>query len=240
MGSGIRGGKSFCPGEDSPGLSGMTQSKILEIAKILSEVSRLDETELSILLLLLTNSKATNAELAKTLDFKDGNSVSYHTRSLEKEGIIKRYTIIPDWKQIGLGTEFILLAEAENEEQLLEIEKLHVLLTDEYLSNHGDIVVTPTISGCVVLENVYHCFGDKTMAIIVGRATSDQDAAVYCKNYLVAQYPNIKINMLINKYKTVNNLFIDTNAVKKLKEYFQFGKNTNVSNILDELSRMQG
>jgi DNA-binding Lrp family transcriptional regulator len=220
--------------------SGMTQSKILEIAKILSEVSRLDETELSILLLLLTNSKATNAELAKILDFKDGNSVSYHTRSMEKEGIIERYTIIPDWKHIGLGTEFVLLAEAENEEQLLEIEKLHVLLTEEYVSKHGDIVVTPTISGCVVLENVYHCFGDKTMAIIVGRATSDQDAAIYCKNYLVYQYPNIKINMLINKYKTVNNLFIDTHAIKKLKEFFQLEKNTSASNILDDLSRLPG
>jgi DNA-binding Lrp family transcriptional regulator len=217
----------------------MTQSKIIEIAKMLSEISRVDETDMSILLLLLADSKATNAELAKILKFKDGNSVSYHTRSLEKEGIVNRYTIVPDWKRIGFGTEFILLAEAENEEQLLDIEKMHVFLADEHLSKHGDIVLTRTISGCVILESVYHCYGDKMTAIIVGRATSDQDAALYSKNYLVSKYPNIKISLLINKYKTINNFFIDKPTIEKLTEFFQYEKSLNTSEILDSLSKLQ-
>ncbi len=214
------------------------QERILKIAKILSEVSRLDETDMSILLMLLADSKITNAELAKLLKFKDGNSVSYHTRMMQKEGIISRYTIVPNWMMMGLGTEFIVLAEAENEDQLLEIEKTHVFMADEYASKVGDIVLTRTISGCVILESVYHCFGDKTMAIIVGRATSDQDAAVYCKNYLVNRYPNIKINLLINKYKTISDFIIDKRAVKKVKEFFQTGKITDMPEILEELSRM--
>ena len=157
--------------------------RVKKIAQIISDVSHLNETDMFILLTLLANSKITNAELAKIMKFKDGNSAAYHIRTMQQEGIIDRYTIVPNWKRVGLATEFIILAEAENEEQLLEIEKIHVVMTDEYASKQGDIAVIPMISGCVILENVYHCFGDRTMAIISGRATSDQDAAIYCKNY---------------------------------------------------------
>ena len=196
------------------------------IAQIISDFSHLNETDMFILLTLLENSKMTNAELAKLLDFKDGNSAAYHTRTMQKEGIFERFTIVPNWKRVGLPTEFIILAEAENEEQLLEIEKKHVIMADEYASTQGDIVVTPTISGCVVLRDVYKCYGDTSMAVIVGRATSDQDAAVYAKNYLVMKYPNIKINMLISKYKTISDFFINKNAIEKLKEIFHIeGKN---------------
>src|SRR5665648_31522 len=96
-------------------------SRIKKIVQILSDTSHLDETELSILLALMKNSKITNGELAKLLDYKDGNSVAYHTKIMQKEGVIGRYTLIPNWKRVGLGTEFIVLAEAENEEQLREL-----------------------------------------------------------------------------------------------------------------------
>lgn len=217
-------------------MSDKINNKIVKIAKILSEVSRLDDTDMSILMILLADSNITNAGLAKILKFKDGNSISYHTRAMQQEGIIDRYTIIPNWKRIGLGTEFIILAEAENEEQLRDIEKKHVFMADEYLSKLGNIVVTPTISGCVILQDVYHCFGDKTMAIIVGRATSDQDAAVYCKNYLNSRYPNIKTSLLINKYRTINDFIIDIRAIRKLKEFFLMGDAADASDLLEDLS----
>lgn len=207
--------------------------RVKKIAQTISEVSRLSETDMFILLTLLSDSKITNAELAKLLKFKDGNSAAYHTRTMQEEGIIDRYTIVPNWKRIGLATEFIILAEAENEEQLLDIEKSHVITADEYAAKQGDIVVTETISGCVILQDVYHCFGDKTMAIIIGRATSDQDAAVYCKNYLVSRYPDIKVSMLINKYRTISGFFIDKPAIKKLKEFFNMGKHA-LSDVLEE------
>lgn len=194
--------------------------RVKKIAQTLSEVSHLNETDMFILLALLADSKITNAELAKILKFKDGNSAAYHTRTMQEDGIIDRYTIVPNWKRVGLATEFIILVEAENEEQLLEIEKKHVIMADEYASGQGDIVVTPMISGCVVLKDVYKCYGDKNMAVITGRATSDQDAAVYAKNYLVTRYPDIKISMLISKYKTISDFFINKNAVEKLKEFF--------------------
>ncbi|MCM1985961.1 winged helix-turn-helix transcriptional regulator [Methanococcoides seepicolus] len=216
-------------------LNDTDQTRIKKIAQTLSEVSNLNETDMFILLTLMKNSKITNSELAKILDFKDGNSAAYHTRNMQKEGLIDRYTIVPNWKRAGLATEFIILAEAEDEEQLLEIEKEHVIMADEYSSTTGEIVVTPTISGCVILQNVYHCFGDKTMAVISGRATSDQDAAVYCKNYLVNRYPDIKISMLLNKYKTVDEFFIDMNAVTKLKELFQIPEKEETSDTLEKL-----
>ena len=207
----------------------LNPERIKKIAQLISEVSRLDETDMFILLALLENSKMTNAEMAKIMNFKDGNSVAYHTRTMQHDGIIDRYTVIPNWKRIGLPTEFIILAEAENEEQLLEIEKIHLVMIDDYLSTKGDIAVIPTISGCVILQDVYHCFGDKTMAIITGRATSDQDAAVYSKNYLVNRYPNIKVSLLMNKYKTISDFFIDKNAIKKLKEFFRIGNGSNLA-----------
>lgn len=215
----------------------IASDRILKIAKFVSEVTRIDETDMSILLILLADSKLSNSELAKLLGFKDGNSVSYHIRKLRKEGIIGRYSIVPDWKQMGLGTEFIVLAEAENEERLLDIERKHISMANEYALKVGDIVVVRTISGCVVLENIYHCCGDKTMAIIIGRATSDQDAAFYCKNYVVKEYPNIKINLLINKYKTINDFIVDKHTINKVEEVFQTEKIMGTSGIMKELSR---
>ncbi len=209
--------------------------RVKRIAQIISEVSYLDENDIYILLTLLCNSKTTNAELAKIMKFKNGNSIAYHTHIMQQEGIIERYTIVPRWKRIGLPTEFIILAEAENEEQLLEIEKKHIIEADEYASKQSDIAITQTISGCVVLQDVYHCFGDKTMAIIVGRASSDQDAAVYCKNYIACRYPNIKVSLLINKYKTISDFFIDINVIKKLKEFFDIERTSKSSDVIKKL-----
>ncbi len=216
-------------------MTDITPERLKKVAQILSEVSHLDETDMFILLELLANSKITHAELAKIMKFKDGNSVAYHTRTMEKENIIKRYTIIPDWKRVGLATEFIILAEAANEEQLLEIEKKHIIMTDELAAQHGEIAAIPMISGCVLLEDVYHCYGDRIMGIIKGRASSDQDAAVYCKNYLVTKYPGIKVSLLINKYKTISDFFIDRNALKKLREFFHLGKKGDSAEVLREM-----
>jgi DNA-binding Lrp family transcriptional regulator len=61
---------------------------INKIAQIISEVSPLDETDMFILLALLEDSKITNAELAKMMNFKDGNSVAYHTRTMQQDGVM--------------------------------------------------------------------------------------------------------------------------------------------------------
>lgn len=214
------------------------EEKVKKNAQVSSAFLHLDETDVYILLTLLENSKITNTQLAKMLEFKDGNSVAYHIRGIQKEGIIDRYTIVPNWKRMGLATEFIILAETDNEEQLLEIEKKHVIMADEYAKENNDFVVTPTISGCVILQNVYHCFGDKTMGIIIGRATSDQDAAVYCKNYLVTRYPNIKVSLLINKYKTISDFFIDNQAIETLKNYFNMTQNEQSGDVLQGLHKI--
>ena len=192
-----------------------------------------------ILLALLSDSKMPHSELAKIMKFKDGNSVAYHTRTLMEEGIIERYTIVPNWKRVGLPTEFIIMAEAKTEEELLDIEKKHIIMLDEYAKMHGDIAAIPMISGCVLLQNVYHCYGDRIMGIIIGRATSDQDAAVYCKDYLVNKYPGIKVSLLINKYKTINDFFIDRHTLTKLSEFFQIGNKSDSAEVIKEMHEME-
>lgn len=217
----------------------LAADRMKKIAHILSEVSHLDETDTFILLELLADSKMTHAQLAKIMKFKDGNSVAYHTRTMQHEGIIERYTIVPNWKRIGLPTEFIILAEADTEEQLLDIEKKHIIMLDEYLATHGEIAAIPMISGCVLLQDVYHCYGDRIMGIIKGRASSDQDAAVYCKDYLVNKYPGISVSLLINKYKTISEFFIDGHTLMKLKEFFRIGKKSDSSEVLKEMHEME-
>ncbi len=217
----------------------LAAERIKKIAHILSEVSHLDETDTFILLELLADSKITLSKLAKIMEFKDGNSVAYHTRMMQDEGIIERYTIVPNWKRIGLPTQFIITAEAENEEQLLDIEKKHIIMLDEYSASYGDVLAIPMISGCVLIQDVYHCYGDKIMGIIIGRASSDQDAAVYCKDYLASRYPGIIVNLLINKYKTISDFFIDRHALLKLKEFLMIEMKGDSSEIIKEITNMK-
>ena len=217
----------------------LAPDRIKKIAHIISEVSPLDETDMFILLALLSDSKMPLSELAKIMKFKDGNSVAYHTRTMMQEGMIERYTIVPNWKRVGLPTEFIIMAEAKTEDELLDIEKKHIIMLDEYAKMHGDISAIPMISGCVLLQNVYHCYGDRIMGIIIGRATSDQDAAVYCKDYLVNKYPGIKVSLLINKYKTINDFFIDRHTLTKLKEFFQIGNKSDSAEVIKEMHEME-
>jgi hypothetical protein len=73
------------------------------------------------------------------------------------------------------------------------------------------------------------------MSVIIGRATSDQDAAVYCKNYIVGRYPDIKVSLLINKYKTISEFFINKHAIEKLKEFFKIEKTGDVLKELHAL-----
>lgn len=220
-------------------LTELAPDRIKKIAHIISDVSNLDETDMFILLALLSDSKMPHSELAKIMKFKDGNSVAYHTRTLMEEGMIERYTIVPNWKRVGLPTEFIIMAEAKTEEELLDIEKKHIIMLDEYAKMHGDIAAIPMISGCVLLQNVYHCYGDRIMGIIIGRATSDQDAAVYCKDYLVNKYPGIKVSLLINKYKTINDFFIDKHTLTKLSEFFQIGNKSDSAEVIKEMHEME-
>lgn len=210
--------------------------KLMDAALKISKGSFLNVNDIYIILTLMQNSKMTNADLADLMGFKDGNAVAYHLRNMQNNGIIGRYTLIPNWRKMGLTSEFIIVAEANSEEQLLEIEKMHVSEADDYSSRIGPIVVTPTIAGCVIIENIYHCFGDRKMALIIGRASSDQDAAIYCKNYLVKKYPGIKLDLMMNKYRTVNEYFIDKEIVETIKGYFQMmGEPSEVMKSLEDM-----
>jgi DNA-binding Lrp family transcriptional regulator len=82
--------------------------------------------ELTILSELMANSRRSDKELAKTLRVS-APTVRRTIQKLEKEGIIKEYTIIPDFAKLGLGLvtmTFVKLREKLSREELTKSENL--------------------------------------------------------------------------------------------------------------------
>ena len=73
----------------------------------------------------MKNSRRSDRELAKVLGISQP-TVSRTLKKLEKEGVIKEYTMIPDFAKLGFGIvsiDFAKLKEPIPEEKLKEIRK---------------------------------------------------------------------------------------------------------------------
>ncbi len=197
----------------------MTDSK-LGIAKKLTD--KLGEKQTLVLIELLRDGKITDDELRKSLGLGDSTSAGYHRKILEKKGIIKKYMAEIDWTKLGYPTEFIILCEGKGSRSLYEMEKGYIESIDEYLNKHGDIIITPTTFGKVVIRDVVYCFGEKMMTIIKGYATSDHDVVAYSRQYLIV-YPDIETTILTieGKCKAVQDFFINKDCLKALKDSFK-------------------
>ena len=80
----------------------------------------LKEIELRLIAELMKNSRRSDRELAKALGISQP-TVSRTIKRLEKEGIIKEYTMIPDFQKIGykiLALVFVKLKQPLNQEQI--------------------------------------------------------------------------------------------------------------------------
>jgi DNA-binding Lrp family transcriptional regulator len=85
----------------------------------------LKEVELKLVCELMKNSRRSDRELAKALGVSQP-TVSRTLRKLEKEGVIREYTMIPDFTKLGFGImsiDFATLKGPISEEKLKEIRK---------------------------------------------------------------------------------------------------------------------
>jgi len=85
----------------------------------------LKELELKLVSELMKNSRRSDRELAKILGVSQP-TVSRMVKKLEEQGVIKEYTMIPDFTKLGfeiMSIDFVTLKEPFSEEKLMEIRK---------------------------------------------------------------------------------------------------------------------
>jgi len=193
----------------------------LKLARAFAKKIALDEKDLIILLSLLGDGKTSNARLAERLGLSDGNAAAYHIKLLAKRGVLMRYTVQIDWKKIGFPADFVILAESDEKEALLALERYLTILQDYYQERLGNVLLLPTPSGCVLLSDISHCYGDKTMVIIAGSGTSDLDIAFFRENYLARVFEGIRTTLMTTRYRTVDNFVIQSDALDTLRAIFE-------------------
>ena len=127
----------------------------------------------------------------------------------------------------------MILAESDEKEALLALERYIILLQDYYRKHFGNVVLLPTSSGSVVLRDISHCYGDKTMLVITGSGTRDLDIAFFRENYLTRPFEGIRTTLMTTRYRTVGNFLIQSEALDTLRAAFEA---TGASE--EEISRM--
>jgi DNA-binding Lrp family transcriptional regulator len=193
----------------------------LKLAEAFAKKIALDKKELIILLSLLGNGKTSNVELAERLGLNDGNAAAYHVKLLAKRGVLTRYTVQIDWKKIGFPADFVIIVESDEKTELLALERRLIQLQEYYQKRLGNVLLLPTPSGCVLLRDISHCYGDKTMVIIAGSGTSDLDIAFFRENYLARAFEGIRTTLMTTRYRTVDNWVVQRDALDTLSAIFE-------------------
>jgi DNA-binding Lrp family transcriptional regulator len=202
----------------------------LKLAEALEKKIALDKKDLIILLSLLGNGKTSNVELAERLGLNDGNAAAYHVKLLAKRGVLTRYTVQIDWKKVGFPADFMIIIESDEKTELLALERYLIQLQEYYQKRLGNVLLLPTPSGCVLLRDISHCYGDKTMVIIAGSGTSDLDIAFFRENYLARAFKGIRITLMTTRYRTVDNWVVQRDALDILSAIFE-AKNASKEEI---------
>ena len=95
------------------------------------------DVELRLITELMKDSRRSDRELAKKLNVSQP-TITRTRKKLEKEGYIKEYTIIPDYKKLGFQIVSFTLAKLKKgvpEDALIEArKKLHQILGNENVS----------------------------------------------------------------------------------------------------------
>jgi DNA-binding Lrp family transcriptional regulator len=200
---------------------GLRARKVTKLAQALGRKIALDEKELVVLLSLLANAKTSNVELAKRLNLSDGNAAVYHVKRLKTRGVLTRYTVQIDWRKLGFPADFVILAESDEKAALRALERHLVLLQDYYQKYFGSVFLLPTASGYVLLRDISHCYGDETMLIVTGSATSDLDVAFFRENYLTQAFEGIRTTLMTTRYRSVDNFVIREDVLDSLRAIFE-------------------
>jgi hypothetical protein len=104
---------------------------------------------------------------------------------------------------------------------LLALERHLIQLQEYYQKRLGNVLLLPTPSGCVLLRDISHCYGDKTMVIIAGSGTSDLDIAFFRENYLARAFEGIRTTLMTTRYRTVDNWVVQRDALDTLSAIFE-------------------
>jgi DNA-binding Lrp family transcriptional regulator len=216
----------------------MQDDQNLKLAESFEKKIALDKKELIILLSLLGNGKTSNVKLAERLGLNDGNAAAYHVKLLVKRGVLTRYTVQIDWRKIGFPADFVIIAESDEKAELLALERRLIQLQEYYRQHLGNVLLLPTPSGCVLLRDISHCYGDKTMVIITGSGTSDLDVAFFRENYLARAFEGIRTTLMTTRYRTVDNWVVQRDALDTLSAIFE-AKNASEEDISDIRERLK-
>ncbi len=176
---------------------------------------RHNDKEVIILFALMKDGRLTDTKLKEIFEFRSSNSARYYRNKLEKTGIIEGYTAIVNWEKLGLNTMFMVLVEGNDNKTLHKIGRDHIFSAQEYLSEVGEMVITSTLFGPVVLKEVSVSYGK--IGIITGYAASEDAAKNYSEMYLKERYPGIKTKTYILRNTTIKDFFIQKDFIKKFK-----------------------
>ncbi|HVP41175.1 MAG TPA: winged helix-turn-helix transcriptional regulator [Candidatus Krumholzibacteriaceae bacterium] len=100
------------------------------------------ETELKLLAELMRNSRRSDRELAKAIGVSQP-TVTRMIRRLEKEGVIKEYTMIPDFSRLGYRILALIFAKLKKTLSPEETEKARQIIIEN---------LSKSVFGIVMLE----------------------------------------------------------------------------------------
>ena len=115
----------------------------------------MDDIDLDILRSLIENSRMTISQMSKEIDVPDA-TISNRLKKLENE-VIKRYTIILDWQQIGLDITAIIIIQTESEKHEYvkeELSKLEEVSEVYSVSGEYDILIKVWVPGIEELNQL--------------------------------------------------------------------------------------
>jgi DNA-binding Lrp family transcriptional regulator len=97
-------------------------------------------TELKLLSELMKNSRRSDRELAKAVGVSQP-TISRAIRKLEKEGYIKEYTIIPDFKKLGFQMMSVILTKFKKESGQEGLEQIRKKVREEEKKEPSSILM---------------------------------------------------------------------------------------------------
>ncbi len=115
----------------------------------------MDDVDLAILRSLSENSRMTISQMSKEIDVPDA-TISNRLKKLEAD-VIKRYTMILDWQQLGLDITAIIIIQTESEKHEYvkeELSKLNEVSEVYSVSGEYDILIKVWVPGIEELNQL--------------------------------------------------------------------------------------
>jgi len=141
----------------------------------------MDDIDRAILRSLIENSRITISQMSKEIDVPDA-TISNRLKKLETD-VIKRYTMIPDWKKLGLDITAIIIIQTESEKHESvkeELSKLEEASEVYSVSGEYDILIKVWVPGIEELNQLINSkirsvdgIEDLTEMIVMERVKED-------------------------------------------------------------------